>query len=78
LPVTRPSHARISMPSVVNLPQQCDREWRGMRTARRKLVLGPDGAPWLFFDLEQDPFEMKNLVADSAHVGEIAELAKLV
>lgn len=66
--------AEISMPSVVALPHQCDREWRGVRTKTRKLVLGPDGAPWLFFDLENDPVEMKNLAGDPARSGEIAAL----
>jgi arylsulfatase A-like enzyme len=54
---------RISMPSVVALPHQCDRVWRGVRTRTRKLVLNEDGSPWLFFDLERDPFEMTNLVS---------------
>ena len=64
---------RISMPSVVALPQQCDRAWRGGRTRTRKLVLDERGEPWLFFDLENDPLEMKNLVGDPAWVREIAE-----
>jgi arylsulfatase A-like enzyme len=72
------SHAQISMPSVVALPDQCDRAWRGVRTAKRKLVLDGSGVPWLFFDLEQDPLEMKNLVTDPARAAEIAGLAPLV
>ncbi len=70
--------ARISMPSVVSLPHQCDRPWRGVRTATRKLVLNADGTPWLFFDLDRDPREMKNLVADPARAGEIAVLRACV
>ena len=70
-------HALISMPSVVPVPQQCDRMWRGMRTPRRKLVLNADGSPWLFFDLEQDPLEMKNLANDPARAKEIAEMSAL-
>ncbi len=66
--------ARISMPSVVALPDQCDRAWRGVRTATRKLVLNADGSPWLFFDLERDPLELKNLAADPAFAAEIAAL----
>lgn len=66
--------ARISMPSVVALPHQCDRVWRGVRTPTRKLVLNSDGSPWLFFDLERDPDEFNNLVADSARAEEIAAL----
>ncbi len=60
-----PEWARISMPSVVRLPHQCDRAWSGVRTARRKLVLNADGSPWLFFDLERDPLELRNLAADA-------------
>ena len=70
-------HAFISMPSVVALPRQCDRVWRGVRTARRKLVLNADGAPWLFFDLERDPLELENLAGDPTRAVEIAELAAL-
>jgi len=64
----------ISMPSVVRLPDQCDREWTGVRTASRKLVLDASGSPWLFFDLEEDPFEMRNLAADPSRAAEIAAL----
>jgi hypothetical protein len=69
--------ARISMPSVVVLPHQCDREWRGVRTRTRKLVLNPDGTPWLFFDLERDPLEMNNLAADPTRAAERADLCTL-
>jgi arylsulfatase A-like enzyme len=63
----------ISMPSVVALPDQCDRVWRGIRTAARKLVLNADGSPWLFFDLERDPGEMVNLVGEASRTAEIAD-----
>ncbi len=66
--------AQISMPSVVVLPHQCDRVWRGVRTSARKLVLNEDGSPWLFFDLENDPLEMTNLAGESARAEEIAAL----
>ena len=69
-----PAMARISMPSVVALPQQCDRVWRGVRTPSRKLVLNADGSPWLFFDLKNDSAEQKNLADDPAHAEEIARL----
>ncbi len=61
----------ISMPSVVTLPDQCDRVWRGVRTAARKLVLNADGSPWLFFDLERDPGETVNLVGEAGRSAEI-------
>jgi hypothetical protein len=57
-------YAAISMPSVVALPEQCERTWRGVRSATRKLILQADGSPWLFFDLENDPFEMLNHAVD--------------
>lgn len=50
----------ISMPSVVALPHQCDRIWRGRRSATRKVVSTGDGHPWLDFDLVADPFEQRN------------------
>jgi arylsulfatase A-like enzyme len=68
------SGAYISMPSVVALPHQCDREWRGVRTKTRKLVLGPEGSTWLFFDLVKDPLETTNLASDPAYAGEISAL----
>ena len=77
LGATRSAAARISMPSVVVLPHQCDRVWRGVRTKTRKLVLNGDGSPWLFFDLENDTLEMKNLAGDPARLGEIEELRRM-
>jgi arylsulfatase A-like enzyme len=68
------AESRISMPSVVSLPHQCDRAWRGVRTAERKLVLDAEGTAWLFFDLQHDPWELDNLVADPHRAGEIAAL----
>jgi arylsulfatase A-like enzyme len=62
---------RISMPSVVRLPHQCDRTWRGLRTPQRKLIVNPDGSPWLFFDLQNDPCETRNLADDPARAAEI-------
>jgi len=54
--------AEISMPSVVALPQQCDRVWRGWRSPSRKKIFNADGSPWLAFDLANDPGELSNLV----------------
>jgi arylsulfatase A-like enzyme len=84
--------ARISMPSIVHFPQQCDRMWRGVRTKTRKLVLSfqptvsihamspgqAAGTPWLFFDLEKDPHEQCNLASDATRSREMAELQALV
>ena len=66
--------AHISMPSVVALPYQCDRVWRGARTKARKLVLNSDGQPWLFFDLEHDPLETRNLAAEVSWREEMARM----
>jgi arylsulfatase A-like enzyme len=74
---TQPAVARISMPSIVALAHQCDRAWRGVRTRTRKLVFNSDGSPWLLFDLENDPLEMKNLAGDPARAREIAALRAL-
>jgi arylsulfatase A-like enzyme len=74
VPVRPGSFQRISMPSVVRQPHQCDRPWRGVRTPARKLVLNDDGSPWLYFDLERDPLEMSNLAADPGRAREIAAL----
>lgn len=67
-----PDYREISMPSVVALPDQCDRVWRGVRSPARKLVLNPDGTPWLYFDLATDPDERCNLADDPARAGELA------
>lgn len=39
--------AAISMPSVVDLPLQCDRVWSGWRSAREKHILLSDGTRWV-------------------------------
>jgi arylsulfatase A-like enzyme len=70
--------AFISMPSVVALPDQCDRRWRGVRTAARKLILNSDGTPWLFYDLERDPLESDNLVNEPARAFEMETLRAVI
>jgi hypothetical protein len=77
---------QISMPSVVALPHQCDRTWRGVRTRTRKLVMTDSSAAaaepktevWLYFDLERDPGEHTNLASDSGRAREIAGLQALI
>lgn len=64
--------ARISMPSVVDLPHQCDRTWRGARTKGAKVIFNEDGSPWLAFDLAADPLEQRNLAAEAAWTERIA------
>jgi arylsulfatase A-like enzyme len=54
--------APLSMPSVVDLPDQCDRIWAGWRSAKRKEVSFENGDPWLCFDLVRDQGEQHNLI----------------
>ncbi len=75
-PAAAAAMQRISMPSVVRLPHQCDRVWRGVRTASRKLVVTEDGVPWLFFDLEHDPGEEHNVVGEAGRAAEVTELRR--
>jgi arylsulfatase A-like enzyme len=53
-------HAFISMPSVLALPWQCARTWRGRRSVKRKEVFAADGVCGWDFDLEHDPNEQEN------------------
>lgn len=76
LPAMTQPWARLSMPSVVTLPDQCDRIWRGLRSAQKKMIVNDDGSPWLFFDLEKDPGELCNLVGNEVHSREIAVWAE--
>lgn len=71
-------HAEISMPSPTALPQQCPQAWRGFRSPQHKLILNAAGEPWLYFDLERDPLEQQNLVAESTQRESIARLRALV
>jgi arylsulfatase A-like enzyme len=70
--------AFISMPVAATIPLQCERAWRGFRTAKHKLILNADGSPWLYFDLEHDPFEMKNLAGEPSRFQEIEQLRQLL
>lgn len=70
-------HSLISMPTVVALPQQCDRPWAGVRTTARKMIFNPDGSPWMLFDLEHDALETRNLAHEAGRVEEINALRRL-
>jgi arylsulfatase A-like enzyme len=74
----RRDSALISMPAATEIALQCPVAWRGFRSAQHKLVLNADGTPWLYFDLEKDPLEMKNRAADPAYAAEIADLVRLM
>ena len=71
-------NALISVPVAVKIPLQCDRAWRGFRTSKHKLILAADGSPWLYFDLERDPFEMENLVNEPTRSAEIKRYGQLL
>ena len=70
----RKDHALISMPFAPDIALQCDRAWRGLRTPKHKFILNTDGSPWLYFDLERDPFELVNLIGDPRRSGEVEKL----
>lgn len=76
----RHDSALISMPEATEIARQCPHAWRGFRSAKHKLVLRreADGqeVPWLFFDLERDPLEMKNLAEEPARLGEMREMMR--
>ncbi|MCL5270674.1 MAG: sulfatase [bacterium] len=40
--------------------------WRGMRTKTHTYARFEDGTPWVFYDNEADPYQMRNLAADPA------------
>jgi arylsulfatase A-like enzyme len=47
-----------------------DETWRGLRTRRYKYTVLGDahgGRPWQFFDLDEDPYELTNLVDSPDH-----------
>jgi len=58
-----------------------DETWRGVRTRRFKYTVLGDahgGKPWQFFDLEADPYEMRNVVDDPEYKDEVLRHHKLL
>jgi arylsulfatase A-like enzyme len=53
------------------------REYRGVRTMRHTYVCSLDG-PWLLFDNEADPYQMKNLCGDPRHADLQKQLEELL
>ena len=49
--------------------------WRGVRTGRYLYARG-EGRPWLLYDLERDPYELKNLADDPSAGGLRAEMER--
>lgn len=74
----RRDSASISMPAPTTIPRQCPEAWRGFRSNRHKLILHADGTPWLYYDLEADPWELRNLADDADRQEEIAALLPLL
>jgi arylsulfatase A-like enzyme len=63
-----------------NLPFFCE-TWRGVRSKNFKYTVKGDkfGAkPWQFFDLANDPFEMKNVIDDPAYKNGVIKHHKLL
>jgi arylsulfatase A-like enzyme len=81
---SRRDNALISMPAATEIPLQCPVAWRGFRSPKHKLVLNADpsagsgqaATPWLYYDLERDPLEMRNLAEDPGRQDEIKELIR--
>lgn len=63
LPLAEPSSAFISNPCpfIEAIP-----EWRGVRTKRHTYVATLEG-PWLLYDNEADPFQLRNLVDEPTY-----------
>ena len=51
--------------------------WRGLRSRSWKYARHQD-KPWVLYDLEKDPFEQSNLVADARHRSRIAGFDALI
>ncbi len=73
-----PEFARISMPSAVELPLQCNRPWSGVRTREWMLALNADGSPWLLFNLREDPWQLANLAGTPGADAIVARLWSMV
>jgi len=53
------------------------KEYRGVRTARYTYVRDLEG-PWLLYDNEKDPYQLRNLCRDPAYAAVRAELEKVL
>lgn len=50
------------------------RPWRGVRTKQYTYARRLDLGPWLLFDNEADPYQLKNLIDDPAYADLVAEM----
>lgn len=58
-----------------------DAVWRGFRTRRYKYTVRGNnmgGLPWQFYDLEEDPWEQRNLIDDPAATDAITHLHQML
>ncbi|HEV2124611.1 MAG TPA: sulfatase [Chloroflexota bacterium] len=62
-----PDSAYISLPVPTGHGDSIDREWRGVVTRDGWKYACLEGQPWLLFDLNEDPYELVNLVHNSRH-----------
>ena len=53
-----PDSVSINMPSVPPFPPNCPQSWSGIRTRTGMEVCSEDGALWMSYDLEADPFQL--------------------
>ncbi|MFS0726664.1 sulfatase [Paenibacillus sp. 1P07SE] len=51
-------------------------EWRGLRTGRYTYACRSDGTEWLLYDNQNDPYQLHNLIGDSAHASLRRSLAQ--
>ena len=51
--------------------------WRGVRTKRHTYARLNGRGPWLLFDNEADPYQLRNLVDDPGHAGTVRRLDAL-
>jgi len=49
------------------------RDWRGLRTQRYTYVIDREG-PWMLYDELEDPYQLRNRIADPAYVAVQSQL----
>jgi hypothetical protein len=49
--------------------------WRGLRSERYLFAATPQ-RPWMLFDMEEDPYQMNNLLGSAGHENVLEEMAQ--